>query len=91
MLFTPVNWKTGKREELNIKTQDIPRRVIKRFVVTESKTGLTYECQTKECSLGGCICDAYIYDYDKRKAIKQGGKMIMMRRQLKDDSFGGVF
>lgn len=61
-LFTPVSWRTGKRLRMRILPTDIPRGHITRFTVVDAKTFKRYECQTKSCTLEGCICDAYIYN-----------------------------
>lgn len=61
MIFTPINDKTRKRVEMDIRPIDIPRGQVKVFHVTDTKTGKTYRCKTRSCGLPRCLCDAVIY------------------------------
>lgn len=62
MLFTPIDNKTGKRLKMDIEEMEIPRKVIREFIVTEKFTGKRFLCRTRSCSIPTCICDAYLFE-----------------------------
>ena len=65
MKFTPRSDDSGKRLELEIDPQDIPRDYTAEYWVTETKTSRQFRCRTATCELPDCLCDAVIYGYEE--------------------------
>jgi len=57
--LTPVDRSTGKRLELIIDNQEIPRGHPWTRILVDHRTGKRFRLWQKSCGLPGCLCDAY--------------------------------